>query len=214
MKRTFLLPLIDRVKKGALTSALKARSTRLWIKSGFFVTTVCAVLILVQLSSSWIDRVKNSAMQFVPVDALSFIVIPDVNKFLTSAAPSILRSVRAFMDSSTLDLVSLLVPVRIGPNVSVPPQCRVIQEESDLEPNGIDPASSFSVAYLDHGTRFALKFSDESRGLAFISDIFFPMYVELRADGLPEQINNKTPEVTFHLIIDARNIDLCLDKDR
>jgi hypothetical protein len=188
-----------------------------WFTVGLFGLITATVASLVCLNAFGANHFKNGAVRFVPSEAVWFVVVPDIGKFLTYAMPSILEIARPPKSSKQEDLMSLVSPAIRSQFSNAFGQCTVVRDLSDLDQYGIDADSSFSAAQLDSGGRIAVKFVDERRGLIFLADALSPMYVQLETVNESESSENAEAtddEVTFEVAIDARNVDLCPHDDK
>jgi hypothetical protein len=204
------------------------RGVGLRVNLMLFVVTVGSILVAIVFNSREAARFNATAMRFVPAEAVSFAVVPNLQTFMTNGSSSFLAIVSNIASrKSEADFISLLMPAPKLNDLALPAQCRSLRNLADLQQSGLEPDGSFSIARLDSGSRVAIQVKDEARALTFLADVLFPAYVRV---SVPVSGNANDPEVgrtfsnvdevdalpnnKFSLSIVAENADLCLDADR
>ena len=149
-------------------------------KVGLFFVAMGLLVALLAMNSTWVARFRATAMSFVPAEAVSFFMVPDLESFMTDGSSSFLAiASNLASNQSDSDFISLLMPQPKLKEQSLPTQCRTLRDLSDLQKSGLEPQSSFSIARLDSGSRVAVKTRDDAKTLAFLSDVLFPAYIRI-----------------------------------
>ena len=169
-------------------------------KIGALCFVILTVLTFIFLNYAQLRQLEQSAMRFVPAEAVSFIVVPDVKGFMSDSLPAILAMADALQSPSAppKDLVGLLTSA-----LSVQAPCTQIRSNDDLRANGIADDGSISFTQLDTAARAAFSLIDEQKGLAFLTDTLFPTYIELDADQIVKPSSRtKATSITFSFQVD------------
>lgn len=199
---------------------ISVRSENL-LKVGLFLAAAASLVGLLAANSLWVSKFKMTAMRFVPSEAVSFVVVPDLESFMTygsSPFRAIVSNLTA--KSADSDFVALLVPPPKLENVELPTPCIKLRSLSDLEEAGIDARGSASVARLDSGSRITAQVKDDSRAMAFLADVVNPVYLRLsvpmvdreKKDGDDQEADEATYK--FSIALSPKGISICFDQTK
>lgn len=174
-----------------------------------FGPSVLALLLLIIVFAVQVNRVdafKSSAMRFVPVEAAGFLAIPNLSGFIDHGLSDINEIMRIAIGEPDFDPVVAIVPSPTG----LPSQCFTLRKSSDLALNGIVAHSSFSLAGMDAGYRVALQLTDDGVGFAFLTDLLFPAYAQIRYESETAETANGQAKYRFEFKAESKNAELCL----
>lgn len=183
-----------------------------------FLTTTAILVGSLAANSLWVSKFKTTAMRFIPSEAISFVVIPNLDGFMThgsSAFRAIISNLTA--KPAEADFVALLVPPPKLEDVELPTPCIKISSLSDLEEAGFDPRGSASVARLDYGSRIAVQVRDDGRALEFLSEVLNPIYLRLSAPSRVTRKDGDSDEEAaeanfkFSIKLSPRGVAACLN---
>jgi hypothetical protein len=182
------------------------------VKLGISIGAVGLLTAVIVLQARAVSQFKSSAMRFVAAEAMGFVAIPDLARFFDNGIPPVNEIAGVLNGKPVSDFVRSVIPRPDG----LPAQCITLGKSTDLAANGIVPASSFSLAWLDSGLKAAVQLRTDGSGLVFLTDVLFPAYAQLsyqsdqshRQSDQPSESNNDA-KYKFTFTAQSKDVDFC-----